>query len=75
MVTPLAAAAALKLKPGNGIDCKLGWQMLQDFSTTSSYTHTFTAAGSYIIVVWASPRQGFPSSGATPIIGGAVTVE
>jgi hypothetical protein len=48
---------------------------LQNFSTAASCTHTFSTAGSYIIVVQASPVQGFPTSGATPIIGGAVTVE
>jgi hypothetical protein len=50
-------------------------EMLQDFSTSSSCTHTFTEAGSYIVVVFGSNTSGFPSISAIPIIGGAITIE
>jgi sugar lactone lactonase YvrE len=48
---------------------------VQNFATQASYTHTFTTAGSYVMVVWASDVQGFPAVSAFPIIGGSVTVE
>jgi hypothetical protein len=47
---------------------------VQDFSTQASTTHTFSTAGSYIMVVWASESQRFPE-GTTPIMGGSITVE
>jgi hypothetical protein len=50
-------------------------QMLQDFSTSTSCTHTFTEAGSYIVVVFGSNTSAFLPVSAVPIIGGAITIE
>jgi hypothetical protein len=49
------------------------WQPLEDFSIDSSCTHTFTEAGGYVVVVWASSTSSIPI-GAAPIIGCSVTV-
>jgi hypothetical protein len=49
------------------------WQTIQAFSTATTCTHTFSEAGSYVIVVWASSTQNIPT-GAAPIFGGSVTV-
>jgi hypothetical protein len=49
------------------------YETIQDFSTTSSCTHTFAETGSYIVVVFGSSTAGF--STATPaIIGGSIAV-
>lgn len=51
------------------------FQTLQDFYAKSTCTHTFTAAGSYMVVVWASDTAGIPTGIAPPWIGGSITVE
>ena len=49
------------------------YQTIQDFSQANTCTHTFTQAGGYIVVVWASPTASIPGN-VPPIIGGSVTV-
>jgi hypothetical protein len=55
-------------------DPNRNYQTLQGFSASSSCTHTFTSAGSYIIVVWVSFNHEFAPGPALPIIGSSVTV-
>jgi uncharacterized protein YkwD len=50
------------------------WQKIRDFSDDNTATHTFTQAGSYILIVWASSTPAL-STGAAPLFGGAITVE
>ena len=51
------------------------YEVIQDFSTAGSCTHTFTEAGGYIIVVWASPTASIPTEETPQIIGGSIAVE
>ncbi len=50
------------------------WETIQNFSTIDTTTHTFTKAGSYIVVVWASATKKIPQ-GAAPMFGCSITVE
>lgn len=49
------------------------WSTIQDFSTSTTASYTFTEAGSYIIVVFARSEVNTPIDPA-PIYGGAITV-
>ena len=49
------------------------WQMLQDFTTTSTCTHTFARDGIYIVIARVSSAQAL-RQGVAPIIGGSVAV-
>jgi hypothetical protein len=51
------------------------YQTIQSFSTANTCTHTFSEAGSYVIVVWASSTAAFPTDIPPPIIGGSITVQ
>jgi cysteinyl-tRNA synthetase len=54
-------------------DPNTNYTTVRNFSTQAAYSHTFTTAGSYIMVVWVSSTQSI-SSGAAPIIGGAISI-
>ena len=49
------------------------YETLQDFSTSSTLSHTFDSPGDYILVVFASSSLTV-ESGATPIIGGSIHI-
>ncbi|MCP3928288.1 MAG: hypothetical protein GY705_04235 [Bacteroidetes bacterium] len=49
------------------------FSIIQDFSTSNSASYTFNETGDYIVVVWASPTNGF-SSGYQQIMGGSVSI-
>lgn len=49
------------------------WQTIRDFSQSNNYSYQFDEPGSYVIVVYASSTPNIPP-GATPLIGGVVTV-
>ncbi len=64
------------LIPGYGTDSydpNNNYQIIQDFSVSSSCAYRFSEAGSYIVVVWASDNLGI-LSGAPPIFGGSIMV-
>ena len=65
------------LIPGYGTDAYdpyNNWETIRDFSTTNSVTHTFSQAGSYIVVVRASSKKEI-TEGAAPMFGCSITVE
>jgi len=51
------------------------WNVMQDFSISSSATYTFTAADNYIVAVWATDDPNNVVPGAVSIMGMNVNVE